>query len=447
MELSLQMKQTQKLSPQMIQTMEILQMGSRELQEYVEEVLLENPVLDWKEPRDHAGADQLLRKMEWLSETGRRERRGGGTGDNESMEPVAAQFHMESLQEHLWDQIVFKGMSQEQRQALMVILSSLDVNGYLEESAAELARHCGQPQQAVEEALKLVQGLEPAGVGAQSLAQCLALQLERRGERGLPMAIVQDYLEDVAKKRYNRIAQQTGTSREAVQQACRLIRSLDPRPGAAFSPAQTPGYLQPDLLVRLENNRLEVSLNNDTVPELKISGYYQRLQNESEDPQVKEYLADKVRQACWVVKGIEQRRGTLLRCGQSIVARQEDFFRRGPGHLHPMTMADVAADLNVHESTVSRAVREKYLQCAYGVFPLSRFFSRALASPSGEETSPEQAKAAIRELIQAEDRRRPLSDQKLCDLLARREIVLARRTVAKYREAMGIPVAAERKEC
>lgn len=153
-----------------------------------------------------------------------------------------------------------------------------------------------------------------------------------------------------------------------------------------------------------------------------------------------------MRQADWVVKGIEQRRTTLLRCGQSIAAAQEEFLRRGPGHLKPMTMSDLAVELGVHPSTVSRTVRDKYLQCGYGVFPLSYFFSRALSGPEGEEATAQQAKAAIYALIQEEDKRHPLSDQKLCDLLAQQELILARRTVAKYREAMGIAPAAGRRE-
>lgn len=444
----MQIKQTQKLSPQMIQNMEILQMSSLELQEYVEKALLENPVLEWEEGHDHEDAGSLLRRMEWLHETGRRSERGGGPDAGQGMEPVAVQPGQEGLCEHLRDQISPRGMTREMRLAVEAVLSGLDTNGYLEETPEELAGRSGLPVPAVEAALKLVQGLEPAGVGARNLSQCLALQLERRGEEdGLAMTIVREHLEDMAGKRYHRIAQQTGADRAAVQRACQEIRSLDPRPGAAYAPSQTPGYLWPDLLVRLEDGRPEVTLNGGALPELRISGYYQQLRGECGDPQVKSYLEDKIRQACWVMKGIEQRRTTLLRCGRSIAARQEDFFLRGPACLRPMSLADVAADVGVHESTVSRAVREKYLQCSFGVFPLSRFFSRALSGPAGEEVSPEQARAAIRALIQEEDRRHPLSDQKLCDLLAGQEIFLARRTVAKYRQSLGIPVAGERREC
>lgn len=445
MELSLQIKQTQKLSPQMIQTMEILQMGNLELQEYVDELLLENPVLEREGAGAPDSADELLRRMEWLMGDSRRYARRTDTGA-ETMAPVAVQPRTEGLYEYLRDQVDFRKLSPELRRAVESVLTGLDANGYLEESAQELALRCGQPLEAVEQAVRLIQGLEPAGVGARNLAQCLELQLQRRGEHGLAMTIVRSHLEDVAKNRYHKIAQKTGASREAIQRACRLIRSLSPKPGAAFAPVESPGILLPDLLVTQEDGKLVVSMNETRGPMLRVNAYYQKLLAESDDPQVRNYLANKMRQADWVVKGIEQRRSTLLKCGRHIAIVQEDFFRQGPGHLRPMTMSELAGELGVHPSTVSRTVREKYLQCSHGVYPLSHFFTRALSGPEGEEATAEQAKAAIAELIQGEDKRHPLSDQKLCDLLAQRDLVLARRTVAKYREAMGIAPAAGRRE-
>ncbi len=445
MELSLQMKQTQKLSPQMIQTMEILQMGNQELQEYVDELLLENPVLERTGADPAASADELLRRMEWLLGDGRRYSRRADTEDA-GMAPVAVQPRTEGLYEHLRDQIEFRNMSMELRLAVESVLTGLDANGYLEESTQELADRSGQPLEVVAEAEKLIRTLEPTGVGARTLAQCLELQLERQGERGLALTIVRNHLEDVAKNRYHKIAQETGASRESVQKACRLIRTLVPKPGAAFAPGEHFGTLLPDLVVREENGKFVVTMNEVQGPLLRVNSFYQRLLAESDDPQVQEYLTNKMRQADWVVKGIEQRRTTLLRCGQSIAAAQEEFLRRGPGHLKPMTMSDLAVELGVHPSTVSRTVRDKYLQCGYGVFPLSYFFSRALSGPEGEEATAQQAKAAIYALIQEEDKRHPLSDQKLCDLLAQQELILARRTVAKYREAMGIAPAAGRRE-
>ena len=445
MELSLQMKQTQKLSPQMIQTLEILQMGNLELQEYVEKQLLENPMLDRGEQKEQESVDQLLRRMEWLRGDSRRMRGSGESKD--TMMPLAVQPQTEGLQEHLRDQVAFKTLPRELRRAVEQVLAGLDSNGYLTESAEELAGRSGQPVQTVQRAVELVQELDPPGVGAHSLAECLELQLKRRGESGLVVRIVREHLEDMAKNHYNRIMQRTGASREAVQRACKLIRSLDPKPGSGFAAAEAPGYLIPDLLVTAKGESFAVTLNETVEPVLMVNPNYLKLLNESEDAQVREYLASKLRQAEWVTKGIAQRRSTLLRCGEGVVALQEDFFRKGPRHLRPMTLADVAGRLGLHESTVSRAIKDKYLQCSYGVFPMSSFFSRALQAASGEEITPERAKEAIRALIQEEDKKRPLSDQKLCELLAGQGLTLARRTVAKYREAMGILPAAGRREC
>jgi RNA polymerase sigma-54 factor len=249
----------------------------------------------------------------------------------------------------------------------------------------------------------------------------------------------------MAHNHYHQIAQATGASREEIQRACRLIRTLDPRPGAPFSPVDTPRYITPDLLVTVEGGKAEVRAADGRLPELKLSSYYQQLLNSTNDAPVRDYLADKVRQASWVMRSIEQRNTTLLSCARAVVGRQEAFFLRG-GHLQPMSLADVAADVGVHESTVSRATKDKYLQCPRGLFPLSHFFSRALPQGEAEGISPEMVKAALRELISGEDKRHPLSDQKLCDMMAPRGLLLSRRTVAKYRDEMGFSSAAGRKE-
>ena len=439
----MELKQTQKLSPQMIQSMEVLQMGTQELMDYVERELLDNPALEREESRAEALPD-LHRRLEWLADNDRQNR---WYHAEEGDDPAArvADSAGESLYDHLRSQLDLRRMDCPTRRAVECVLTGLDERGYLEESTQELAARCGQSLDTVERAEGLVRALEPAGVGARCLSQCLALQLERLGETGLPLTIALHHLEDVAKNRYHRIASLTGASREDIQAACTVIRSLAPRPGAAFAPREAPEYIIPDLLVEEREGRLEVSLNDACVPELKVSAYYQKLMGETDETEVRDYLNDRVNRAVWMVKSIGQRQATLLSCARCVVARQEDFFRRGSAHLRPMTLADVAGDLSVHESTVSRALKDKYLQCGRGVFPMSWFFSRALPSDSGDGASPEGAKAAIRELIDGEDKRKPLSDQKLCDALAEQGMTLSRRTVAKYRDELGIPSGPGRK--
>lgn len=454
MELGLNLKQAQTLSPQMMQAMEILQMGSQELLEYIQETLQENPVLESEERRQpqESPEDALLRrKLEWLESTDVQNRwyhqEDAQDLSDLTVGAVGADPGEESLYYYLRSQIQFETLPKPLAAAVQCVLESLSGNGYLDDPIADLATHAGVDEKTVERAVELVQALEPAGVGARNLSECLCLQLTRRGETGLPLTIADRYLEAMSKDHYNLIARETGASREDIQAACKVIRSLNPRPGAGFAPREALGYITPDLVVVSFEDHFEILSNDYYFPSLKVSSYYHQLMRSTDESQVKDYLTNKVRQAKWVVSSVEQRRSTLMACANCIVERQESFFRRGPGHLRPMTLADVAQALEVHESTVSRAVKDKYLQCAHGVFPLGYFFSRALPTGSGgDSVSAEQAKSAIRKLIAAEDKKKPLSDQKLCQLLTEQGIEISRRTVAKYRDELGISSTSGRKQ-
>lgn len=445
MELLIELKQTQKLSPQMIQSMEILQMGTQELQAYVEQILQENPTLELESEDRREDRPELLRKLEWLA-VNDWQNRWYHQGDARDWTDLVADPIAESLYDYLREQLNMNRLPERLRLAVDCVLSGLNQYGYLEESREELAARCGQPIEIVIKAEKLVQSLEPAGVGARDLAECLGLQLERKGEAGLALIIVRDHLEDMARSHYNRISKATGTSREEIQRACQQIRTLDPKPGAPFAPREAPRYVVPDLLVTEEDEKLVVTVGDEFLPVLKVSSYYQQLMKDTNEEEVRNYLAEKVHQADWLVKHIDQRKNTLVSCARIIVKRQEEFFRRGMGCLKPMTLADVAKELDVHESTVSRAVRDKYLQCNQGLFPMASFFSRALPDSNGDSISPEKVKVAIRTLIGEEDKKHPLSDQQLCDMLARKDMVLSRRTVAKYRDELGILPTSGRKE-
>lgn len=455
MDLTLRPKQTQTLSPQMVQSMNLLQMDAMELRDYLQEQFQENPALELEPPvrpaegdRD-SGGDALLQKLEWLHTSdvqnswyNREDAREAG---GRFPEPPDAASGGESLYAHLHAQL--PELPSALSAAAELVLKSLDSAGRLEDSPEALAAHAGLPAAVVEEAVRLVQGLDPAGVAARDLSQCLCLQLIRRGETGLPLRIAQSYLEDMGQDHYHRIAQATGAGREEVQAACRLIRSLDPRPGAAFGPEGPAQYVIPDLAVVAEAGRLEVVLNDAFLPTLRVSSYYYQLMKHTDDAQVRDYLSQKVHQARWLLRSIEQRQSTLLSCARCIVAWQVSFFRLGPDHLRPMSLADIAGQLDIHGSTVSRAVRGKYLQCAFGVYPLKHFFGGALPGAGGADgVSAQRAKCALRALIDGEDKRTPLSDQKLCQLLAARGVELSRRTVAKYRDELGIPSTFGRKQ-
>ena len=459
MELSMSMKQTQTLSPQMMQSMEILQMGSQELLEYIQDQVQENPVLEMEEKYGKGDDTAVLqRKLEWLESTDAQNRyyHQQDTEDDEK-DPISNYGTVDEREENLYlyvlSQLEVMDLEPELLPVGRFLVESLNQNGWLDESVEDLAEELGKPVEEVEKALAAVQSLEPAGVGARNLSECLVLQLQRRHEDSeLAIRIARDYLDPLSKSRYGLIAKSLGVCQEEVRTACDLIRTLNPRPGGGFAARENLVYINPDLFVVNFPDHFELLTNDYFFPDLNISGYYCRMLKSTEDNEVKDYLMGKVRQAKWVVHSIEQRRSTLLRCAECILELQEEFFRRGPGHLKPMCLADIAQKVGVHESTVSRPVRDKYLQCASGVYPLSYFFSRSLGAPAArpgtEEnaSSPDFAKALLKKLIGGEDKHKPLSDQKLCERMAREGCELSRRTVAKYRDELGIPSTTGRKQ-
>ena len=285
--------------------------------------------------------------------------------------------------------------------------------------------------------------MEPAGVGAAELSECLALQLERIGETGPALAIVQDHLETLAKRHDRAIAAKLSITPAQVEEARRTIRELDPRPGAVFQRTEQVFYIQPDLIVEEQEGQLVVKPARGERPPFRVSRYYQKMLKQSEDKEVREYLTEKLRQAENVLWAARQRGSTLLRCAQVIVERQREFFHSGPEAMRPLRMGEVAQELGLHESTVSRAVREKYLQCPQGLYPLSWFFTRSAGA--GEGVSGTAARKLVLRLIDGEDKGKPLSDQQLSERMAREGCPISRRTVAKYREELGIPSASGRK--
>ncbi len=457
MDLSLVTKQIQTLSPQMMQSMEILQMGSQELLDHIQDLVQENPVLEVAEQYDKKDElSDLRRKLDWLESTDVQNRSYQYDDSEEKPDPISNYGSTEQWEENLslflLSQLSAKKLPPHLEAVARFLIESLNENGYLDEDLTELTAALGCPENLAEEALRLVQSLEPAGVGARDLSECICLQLERKGMKdSLAERIAKDHLEALSKSRYGSIAKQLGADPCEVREACDMIRSLCPKPGSGFSARENPIYITPDIIVVSFSDHFELLTNDYYFPSLSISGYYKSLMKDSSDHEVRDYLTDKIRQAKWVMRSIEQRRSTLMGCAQCILELQESFFRHGPGHLIPMTLADVAKRLNIHESTVSRAVKDKYIQCSMGVYPLNYFFSRGLgcsgAAGRGDgAASPDAAKALIKKLIAGEDKKKPLSDQKITELMEREGVAISRRTVAKYRDELGIPGTTARKE-
>lgn len=451
MGLELSQKQKPFLSPQMVQSVEVLQMGTRELLEHIEKVAQENPVLEINEQcAELEQGHDLIRKWEWLESNDTQNwcyhRQDSETDTDSLSRHFAVTDQEDSLCEHLLSQIELLNLPPEIVTCVQILSGCLNQNGWFDENLSDLAQEFGQPLELMERALTVLQTLEPAGVGARNLSECLCLQLLRcTPVEQLALRIAREYLEELSRNQYGVIARALGETQIEVCRACGIIRKLNPRPGAAFTRYEIPTCVLPDIIVTRSSDNFEILFNDDSLPTLNISPYYAHLLKESDDEQVKDYLKDKLHQAGWIIGAIEQRKSTLIACVKCIVEFQRDFFEHGPGHLRPLTLANIAQHIGIHESTVSRAVNEKYLQCTAGTFPLSYFFPRRLSVAAGNVSSSDTARALINIFITREDKRKPLSDQKLCQLMAERGCILSRRTVAKYREELGIRNASGRK--
>ena len=453
MDFNLNQKQVQTLSPQMIQSVQILQMGIQELREYVEEIVYENPVLEMDDscPK-HEEEVTVRQEMDWLESTDSQNRyyyNHGTDNEDDPLHNISDDTCMqEDLCKSLTSQLKEKKLSQKMYENCVFLVQSLNRYGWLDETIAELAQEKNCSEDMLLQALKMIQGLEPAGIGARSLEECLNLQLKQKDHpsQQLAIQIVEKYLDALGKYHYSLIAHTLKCTVGEVRAASELIRTLEPKPGLLYSNSEKTMYITPDLIVTECGGELELRINSSYLPVLNISQYYIKMMREREDRELKEYLNNKVSQAKWVINAIEQRQSTLQMCAVCILKFQREFFRRGPGHLMPLTLEDIAGLLQIHESTVSRALKGKYLQCSWGVYPLAYFFpSTVRSSDSGGEFSADAAKAMLRSLIDGEDKKKPYSDQKLCNMMEEAGYTISRRTVAKYREEMNIPSTIGRK--
>ncbi len=457
MELQIDISQKQVLSQHMIQSMEILQMTAQELESYIENLALENPVIDLPEislsdSRDNFQQEDIQRKIEWFESTDWQNRIY--YQQDRSAEDIQGNWHddsayRESLSDYLLSQILLSDYTASQRTIIEFMIRSLNPNGYFQEDTADLAGQFGVPEKEILKLLSDIQDLDPAGVGARGLKECLLLQLKRKKDcSAVAKVLINDYLEDIAKNHFHIIAQKLGVSLEEIKNACDEIQSLNPKPGNSFSACEQLRYIRPDVLVVRLDTGFEIVVNEYQFHSFTINSYYQELSEQTADKETKKYLNEKISQAMWVSGCIRQRKSTISRVMKALVEKQQDFFLYGLGNKRPLKLADLAEELGLHESTVSRAMRGKYLQCSWGIFPLNYFLtSVATKSADGlQEKTPEQLKALIQKTVDEEDKRKPLSDQAISDKLKEMNITLSRRTVNKYRGEMGIPDKSGRKQ-
>lgn len=441
------------MTPELRQAITILQFSALDLIEYINQQLNDNPVIEPLDmefsPKVEHKTDSSPTDLDWAEYI---RARAQGDYSVPSIRSSESEYNPldwvvrndVSLEKHLREQISFmKGLSPEVRRIAEYMIGNLDEKGYLELALEQIAQTLKADLEEVEQALFVVQSLEPRGVGARDLKECLVIQLEYAGLKdSLAFAIADKYLYELADGKISKIATELQVTPQEIQEAADVIRTLDPRPGLHYH-RDEPKYIIPDATVEKVEGEYIILVNDSTTPRLSISSYYERLLKE--DGQAKKYIHDKMNSALWLIKSIEQRRMTIYKVTEAIVQEQRDFFDKGISSLKPMTLKEIADIVDLHESTISRATNNKYVQTPRGIFELKYFFSSGLSTSNGEATSSESVKAKLKELVDKEDRKKPLSDQRLCELLNEEGITISRRTVAKYREELGILSSAKRK--
>lgn len=461
-----------RMAPRMIQSMEILQLPLMALQERIDQELIENPVLvDLREspsPVQDADAEEAAPAPEpepepnefdamaddWaesFAETHRPSRAAlmeESDRKHDAMQNMASRPR--SLHDDLADQLSFVDCSATVRSLAEYIIYNLDDNGYLHLDIPEVVRDFGGEASASEgeEALGIVQRLDPPGVGARNLRECLLLQLTPdTPDRDVLQVLIGKHLDDIQQNRLPAIEKKTGISIEKIKEAIEQLRRLDPRPGARFE-SEAAQYVVPDLIVEPdEHGHYQVRLQDDHVPQLSISRLYQKLlKSKHADPAAREFIQKKIQSARWLIESIEQRRNTLLKVARAIIEHQRDFLDKGPEYIEPLKMQQIADRVGVHVTTVSRAVDDKWVQTPRGIFPLKRFFGGGTTTADGEEVAWDTIKQKLLDIIAKEDKHNPLSDEEIVESLGKQGIPVARRTVTKYRKALRIPSSRQRKE-
>lgn len=464
----LTIEQTQKLTmtPELIQAIQILQFNTQELESFVQEELMQNPVLEYDNSEIRRDKDTELSKTEKIekkeveeSEIDLREKVKEAEYDDISYkqweyskdhdETSFEQFvsKEETLEDYLLLQLTFSSLKGDDLKIGRYLVESIDENGYLTVETGKVARCFKTSEASVEHVLDVIQTFEPHGVGARSLEECLIIQLAAKGmlEDSIEYIIL-NHLQDLGDNKLNKVAKITGMTVEQVQNLTDLIRTLEPKPGRQYSSGETTKYVVPDVIVEKVNGEYQVLTNEGTVPRLMVSPYYMNLAKQApHDEELSKYLNDRYNAAIWLIKSIEQRKQTIYNVVNSVIEHQKEFLDNGPKYLKTLTLKQVAEDLGVHESTVSRSINGKYVQTPRGVFEIKYFFSSGVTDRMGEGMSSNSIKTFIKEIIDGEDPKKPYSDQDMVEILSRKGIEISRRTVAKYREGMNILSSSKRR--
>ena len=478
------------MTPQLQMAIKLLQMARTELVEQVQEELKENPLLEdagdtdaehlRDEPTDHI--ERIGETEQPVAEPVAKEQSEAGkevpvdgqpTGevdwttflensatasvlpalerpDNDEM-PSAGQMlrSSRSLEDHLMEQLRMARLPKEEEVCATFIIGSLNPDGYFTEPPLEdVAAECEITMEQAERALKRVQRFDPWGCGARNLQECLLVQAEMKGlDDEVLVKMLTEHLSDLEKKNWDKIAKKLKVDVEDVYDAAKDIQSLDPRPGREFGTEQ-PQYITPDVYIHKVGDKYFVAVNDDGMPKLRISRYYLETMKDKENKAARDYVQERLRSAKWLIDSIQQRQRTIVKVTESILKFQRDFFEKGAGCLKPLILRDVANDIGMHESTISRATANKYVHTPQGLFELKYFFNIGINREGGQEDiASESVKGFIKTLVSGENSKDPYSDQKIVALLKQKhQIEIARRTVAKYREQLGILPSGQRKQ-
>ncbi len=464
---SLKLTQQPIMTPQLQQAIKLLQLSRMEMMDLVRQEQEENPVLEElaapsveaepletnyetlrapseaKETRE----DDDMPSLDWR--TGRFSSDARKV-DEEEDRPTFENFLTKkaTLYDHLLWQIRLSNFDEEECMMATVIIGNLNEDGMLQGSLGEIAAQTGLDLSRMEKVIQKVQGLDPPGVAARDLKECLLLQARQVYPNDLLVQkIIQDHLDHLGKRNYQLIAKELAIPLEEVVRASRLICELDPKPGRAYSDETIP-YIIPDVYIYKIGDEYVVVLNEDGMPKLRINPFYRDILRERTPftGEAKEYINEKIRSALWLIKSIHQRQRTIYRVTKSIVRFQREFLDKGVAFLKPMVLKDVAMDVEMHESTISRVTSNKYVHTPQGIFELKYFFNSSINTARGENIASESVKEKIREILSKEDPQKPYSDQELVEILKRQDILIARRTVTKYREMLGVLPSTRRKQ-
>lgn len=474
---SMKLSQQLRMTPQLQQAIKLLQLSRLELEGAIRKELDENPVLEefqestedeapvktaeepnaapieqGDSPEAQAAADpRQQEEFEWENylDTNYKPPQGVSGGTEEIMNYENLISTTTSLHDHLMWQVGLGGFNDEEQHVLAILISYVDEEGYIKTPIEEIAREeeCGV--QELTEMLPFLHEFDPAGVGARDLKECLLIQAKHIEEDTNDLVkLLNEHIKDLEKKNYQGIAKAMNLPIEDVIEMCKIIYSMDPKPGRAYMPQDTQ-FVTPDVYVYKVGEEYMVALNEDGLPRLRISNLYKNiLKGEKTDggAGAQDYIQDKLRSAVWLIKSIHQRQRTIYKVTESIVKHQQDFFEKGPGFIKPMILRDIANDIGMHESTVSRVTTNKYVHTPRGIFELKYFFNSGISKTDGDSLASESVKLKIKNLVADEDVKNPLSDQKIVELLKKDGIQIARRTVAKYRDMLRILPSSKRKK-